>query len=77
VTAKKKAAPAKPAPAERIKPRVGFLSCEHCKTTVQHTGNPDDPSGWPQHRCGFNVRPFTTWTPNDPAHMPLSPLEEP
>jgi hypothetical protein len=66
---KKKAAPAKAAPPKK---RMGYLVCDDCSKTVQCMEGSD----WPQHRCGYDVRPFTRWQEGaDPARMPLSPYE--
>jgi hypothetical protein len=77
---KKKAAPAPDTPKPKGK-RRGWLLCDRCTLTVEHT---EGPEGWPLHRCTAGriseVRPFDRWSDKDPK-PPLtstpSPLEGP
>lgn len=81
---KKKAAPKAAPPPKIIGKRRGWLICERCGLTVEHTEGRD---GWPLHRCAdprnriSEIRPFTTWTDQDPktpiSTYPPSPLEGP
>ena len=46
----------------------GWLVCKHCKTTAEfHSlGSAAKDGGWPLHRCGYDVKPFTRWTDRNP-----------
>jgi hypothetical protein len=60
----KKATP----PSKPFKAR-GWLVCDTCAVTVEYHSLGEGPTadgGWPLHRCGYDVRPFTTWTADDP-----------
>ena len=57
----------------------GWLTCSNCRVTAEfHSlgqGAAMD-GGWPMHRCGYDVRPFTTWTVEDPKPPIYKPQPE-
>lgn len=79
---KKKAAPPAPDKPKTKSKRRGWLLCDRCSLTVEHT---EGSEGWPLHRCKGTrlneIRPFTSWTERDPkppmSSYPTSPLEGP
>lgn len=50
----------------------GWLICSECSATPEFgsLGNgPAADGGWPMHRCGYEIRPFTSWTPDNPKRL--------
>jgi hypothetical protein len=72
--AKKKAAKPKKQPVRNIK-KNGFLSCSACKRSIPYQGiEGSDPAigDGPRHRCADGaIKPFTTFTLDDPNLPPL------
>lgn len=65
-TKKKKAAPV----ARPLKIR-GWLICSKCSVTAEFHGLGKGAAmdgGWPMHRCGYDIAPFTRWTERNPRH---------
>ena len=48
----------------------GFLYCRVCTRSWAFRGS-SDPEGWPQHRCGKDVRNFNEFLTEDPNHTAL------
>jgi hypothetical protein len=48
----------------------GFLWCRVCQRSWQFNGT-TEPSSWPLHRCGRDVRPFNEFLQEDPNHSAL------
>jgi len=61
----KKATP----PPKAMKVR-GWLVCKDCHVTAEfHSlGSATKDGGWPMHRCGYDIKPFTRWTDRNPRH---------
>jgi hypothetical protein len=69
---------ATPPPDRPLKMR-GWLVCKDCSTTAEfHSlGSAAKDGGWPMHRCGYDVKPFTRWTDKNPRHDTCTYVPEP
>ena len=65
----------KRAPKQPVRRKSGFLSCTACKRSIPYQGiEGSDPAmdEGPRHRCADgNIKPFTTFTVDDPNLPPL------
>jgi hypothetical protein len=47
----------------------GWLFCDQCHVTAEFQSLGEGPTadgGWPLHRCGYDIRPFTGWSDRNP-----------
>jgi len=69
---------ATPSPTRPIKQR-GWLVCSNCRVTAEYHSLGQGPAmdgGWPMHRCGYDVKPFSEWTTDDPKPPIYTPDQE-
>jgi hypothetical protein len=52
----------------------GWLVCDDCTVVAEFHSLGEGPGadgGWPMHRCGYDIRPFTEWRDTNPHREPI------